>query len=118
MYLLRKYEADFVASGHTHSDAINRIDWAPYGDSPGQLVSINTCGAEPPVDGKAILMSRTTDDYGGYRLITAAGGELTSWGFPGAEGDPDSRLSIPGWEGLQVGAGAVNDYTKYRVTAR
>jgi 3',5'-cyclic AMP phosphodiesterase CpdA len=114
MYLLRKYEADFVASGHTHSDAINRIDWAPYGDSPGQVVSINTCGAEPPVDGKSLLLDRTSADYGGYRLITAREGELESWGFPGAAADPDSKWSIPGWQGLQVGAGEVNDYTKYR----
>ncbi len=114
MYLLRKYEADFVASGHTHSDAINRIDWAPYGDSPGQVVSINTIASEPPVDGKSLLLDRTSEDYGGFRLITAAGGELTGWGFPGADGDPDNKWSIPGWQGLQVGAGAVNDYTKYR----
>ncbi|MEW6555440.1 MAG: metallophosphoesterase [Actinomycetota bacterium] len=114
MYLLREHEVDFVASGHTHSDAINCVDWAPYGDSPGQVVSINTIGAEPPVDGKAILMSRASAEYGGYRLITAAGGALTGWGFPGAEGDPECKHSIPGWEGLLVGAGEVNDYMKYR----
>lgn len=116
VYLLRRYEADFVASGHTHSDAIDRIDWAPYGESPGQLVSINTTGAEPPVDGKAILVDRTSGDYGGYCLITAEGGELTGWGFAGASGDPNGKWSIPGWEGLQVGAGAVNNYKKYRVS--
>ncbi len=114
MYLLRKYEVDFVASGHTHNDAVNRIDWAPYGSSPGQVVSINTCGAEPPVDGKSVLLDKTSEDYAGYRLITARAGELTGWGFPGAAGDPDHKWSIPGWSGLQVGAGAVNDYTRYR----
>jgi 3',5'-cyclic AMP phosphodiesterase CpdA len=114
VYLLRKYEVAFVASGHNHGDAINRIDWAPYGDSPGQLVSINTCAAEPPVDGKAILMNRTAEKYAGYRLINTEGGELASWGLAGAGGDPDHKWSIPGWAGLQVGAGAVNDYTKYR----
>ncbi|NPV58708.1 MAG: hypothetical protein HPY75_03470 [Actinobacteria bacterium] len=112
--LLRKHEVDFVASGHTHNDAINRVNWAPYGDSTGQLVSINTCGAEPPVDGKSLLLDKTSEDYAGFRLITASGGELTGWGFPGASGDPDDKWSIPGWSGLQVGAGAVNDYTKYR----
>ncbi len=114
MYLLRKYEAAFVASGHAHSDAINRIDWAPYGDSPGQVVSINTCASEPPVDGKSLLMDRTSEGYGGYRLLDIEDGELKGWGFPGADGDPDSKWSIPGWCGLQVGAGAVNEYTLYR----
>jgi len=112
--LLRKYKAAFIASGHTHNDAIDRIDWAPYGDSPGQLVSINTCGSEPPVDGKSLLLDRTSEDYGGYRLITVEDGALTGWGFSGAEGDPDGKWSIPGWSGLQVGAGVVNDYKLYR----
>jgi predicted phosphodiesterase len=114
MYLLRKYEAEFIASGHTHDDTITRIDWAPYGDDAGQVVSINTCGSEPPVDGKSLLIDRTSEDYGGFRLITVEGGDLASWGFPGADSDPDSKWSIPGWSGLQIGAGAVNDYTKYR----
>ncbi len=114
MYLLRRHEADFVASGHTHNDAVNRIEWAPYGSSPGELVSINTCGAEPPVDGKSVLLGKTSEDYAGYRLITCSGGELTGWGFPGAAGDPGGKWSIPGWSGLQVGAGAVNDYNIYR----
>ncbi len=114
MYLLRRHEADFIASGHTHNDAINRIDWAPYGGSPGQVVSINTCASEPPVDGKSILLDRTSEDYGGYRLITVEDNELSGWGFAGAGGDPDDKWSIPGWSGLQVGAGAVNDYSKYR----
>ena len=114
MYLLRKYEAAFVASGHTHNDAINRIDWAPYGDSPGQVVSINTCGAEPPVDGKSALIDKTSEGYGGYRLISIKDGELEAWGFTGAASDPDGKWSIPAWSGLQVGAGAVNDYSKYR----
>lgn len=113
-YLLRKYEAAFVASGHTHNDAINRVDWAPYGDSSGQVVSINTCGAEPPVDGKSLLLDRTSEDYGGYRLITVEDGELAGWGFPGAACDPNGKWSIPGWSGLQVGAGAVNDNARYR----
>lgn len=114
MYLLRKHEVDFVASGHTHEDDINRIDWAPYGGSHGQVVSINTCGAEPPVDGRSLLMDRTSEGYGGYRLITTRGGKLAGWGFPGATGDPDSKWSIPGWAGLVVGGGGVNDYAKYR----
>ncbi|MBN2026518.1 MAG: metallophosphoesterase [Actinobacteria bacterium] len=114
MYLLRKYEAAFVASGHVHSDAINTVDWAPYGDSPGQVVSINTCASEPPVDGNSLLMDRTSEGYGGYRILDIEDGELVSWGFPGADGDPDDKWSIPGWSGLQVGAGAVNDYTLYR----
>ncbi len=114
MYLLRKYEVDFIASGHTHNDAIDKIDWAPYGSSPGQVVSINTCGSEPPVDGKSLLLDKTSQDFGGYRLISVEGGELAGWGFPGAGGDPDNKWSIPGWSGLQVGAGAVNDYSKYR----
>jgi hypothetical protein len=114
MYLLRKYEAAFVASGHVHNDAINKVDWAPYGDSLGQVVSINTCASEPPVDGKSLLLDRTSEDYGGYRLITVEDGELAGWGFPGADSDPDSKWSIPGWSGLQVGAGDVNDYTLYR----
>jgi len=41
-------------------------------------------------------------------------GSLAGWGFAGAAGDPDSKWSIPGWSGLQVGAGEVNDYSKYR----
>ena len=114
MYLARKYEVDFIASGHTHSDAINRVEWAPYGDSPGEVVSINTCGSEPPVDGKSILLDRTSEDYGGYRLIGIDEGGLAGWGFAGADGDPDNKWSIPGWQGLQVGAGAVNDYNLYR----
>ncbi len=114
MYLARKYEVDFIASGHTHNDAINKVDWAPYGDSPGQVVSINTCGAEPPVDGDSLLLDKTSNDYGGYRLITVNDDALSGWGFAGAEGDPDSKWSIPGWSGLQVGAGAVNDYDLYR----
>lgn len=114
MYLLRKYEVAFVASGHTHSDAVNRVDWAPYGDAPGQVLSINTTGAEPPVDGDSFLLDRTSEDYGGYRLITIRDCRLVDWGFAGMEGDPDRKWSIPGWEGLEVGAGAVNDYTRYR----
>lgn len=114
MYLMRKYEVDFVASGHTHSDAVNRVDWAPYGSSPGQLVSINTSASEPPVDGPSFLIDGTSEDYGGYRLITVEDGALSGWGFAGAGGDADCKWSIPGWQGLAVGAGKVNDYSKYR----
>jgi hypothetical protein len=114
VYLMRKYEVDFVASGHTHSDNITRIDWAPYGGSPGELVSINTIAVEPPVDGESILLDEAAEKYGGYRLICIEDGELADWGFAGSEGDPDCEYSIPGWEGLTVGAGAVNDYLAYR----
>ena len=114
MYLLRKHEVDFVASGHMHEDAVNRIAWAPYGGAEGELVSINTCAAEPPVDGNALLVPRSAEGYGGFRLITTRGGDLASWGFAGASGDPDAKWSIPGWAGLQVGAGEVNDYMRYR----
>jgi len=114
VYLMRKYEVDFVASGHTHSDNITRIDWAPYGGSPGELVSINTIAVEPPVDGKSLLLDPVAEKYGGYRLICIEDGELGDWGFAGSEGDPDYSYSIPGWEGLTVGAGAVNDYLAYR----
>ena len=114
MYLARKYEVDFIASGHTHSDAISRVDWAPYGDSPGEVVSINTIASEPPVDGDSLLVDGTSEKYGGYRLITVDDGALSSWGFPGTEGDPDCKWSIPGWSGLQVGEGADNDYALYR----
>ncbi|MBC7246411.1 MAG: metallophosphoesterase [Actinobacteria bacterium] len=114
MYLLRRHEVAFVASGHTHSDAINAVDWEPYGDGPGRVVSINTTGAEPPVDGKSLLMDKTSENYGGYRLITIRDGELREWGFAGAGGDAERRWSIPGWEGLRVGAGAVNGYDVYR----
>lgn len=114
MYLLRKYEVAFVASGHTHSDAVNAVDWEPYGEGPGRVVSINTTGAEPPVDGKSLLMDKTSESYGGYRLISIKDGELHEWGFAGADGDAACKWSIPGWEGLQVGAGAVNDYNIYR----
>lgn len=114
MYLLRRYEVDFVASGHTHNDAVNRVAWTPHGGSPGELVSINTCGAEPSVDGKSLLIGRTSEDYAGYRLIETRGGDLVRWGFPGAEGNPDDKWSIPGWSGLLVGAGEVNDYMIYR----
>ncbi len=114
MYLLRRHEVAFVASGHTHSDAINAVDWEPLGDGHGRVVSINTTASEPPVDGKSLLMDKTSESYGGYRLISIENGELEEWGFAGAEGDAGCQWSIPGWEGLQVGAGAVNDYTVYR----
>ncbi|MGQ9475255.1 MAG: metallophosphoesterase family protein [Actinomycetota bacterium] len=114
MYLFRKYEVSFVATGHTHSDAINRVPWAPYGSSPGEVVCINTTAAEIPVDGNSFLLKRASEGYAGYRLITVRDCHLSDWGFAGAEGDPDRRWSIPGWEGLRVGAGEVNDYTKYR----
>ncbi len=114
MYLLRKYEVSFVATGHTHSDAVNRVEWAPYGSSPGEVVCINTTGAEIPVDGNSLLLDRTSQGYAGFRLITIRDCRLSEWGFPGAEGDPDRKWSIPGWEGLAVGAGEVNEYTKYR----
>jgi len=114
MYLLRKYEVSFVATGHTHSDAVNRVGWFPYGDSPGEVVCINTTGAEIPVDGNSLLMDRASEGYGGFRLITIRDCRLYDWGFAGADGDPDRKWSIPGWEGLAVGAGEVNDYQKYR----
>jgi 3',5'-cyclic AMP phosphodiesterase CpdA len=114
MYLLRKYEVSFVASGHEHRDAVSRIDWAPYGGSPGQLVSINTTASEPPVDGESLLMDRTSEDYAGYRLISIEDAKLDEWGFAGANGDPDRKWSIPGWEGLEIGKGKVNSYSLYR----
>ncbi len=114
LYLLRRYEVSFVASGHTHNDAVNRVDWSPYGRSPGQLISINTTAVEPPVDGKALFVDRTSESYGGFRIITIRDGHLAEWGFAGAEGDPDRKWSVPGWSGLVVGGGPVNAYDIYR----
>ncbi len=110
--MMKTYDVAFWCTGHAHSDWVSTVPWY---DGTGQVRAINTDASEPPVDGESLMLSGSDSTYGGYRLLTLEGGQLTSWGFAGEENDANSRNSIPGWAGLTVGAtSAVNDYTKYR----
>jgi len=121
VYLMRKYKVAFEASGHAHSD------WVGGGngwyDGGGEVVAINTAACEVPVAENGVqnlLTPGTTqksNKYGGFRMLSIDDGSLVNWGFAGTEGDTNTKWSIPGWAGLEVGATAdppVNGYLKYR----
>lgn len=113
--LMRRDRVAFEGWGDSHSDRIVR--GYPWYDGGGEVIGVNTTSSEIGVDAFAFegQVARTSDEYAGYRMLTLSGGRLVSWGFQGADADPDSKWSIPGWAGVEVGPAApVNDPWKYR----
>ncbi len=115
VYLMRAYDVAFEASGHAHSDWVGTVGWY---DGTGELKAINTTAVSIPVGNEA-LISKSSADYAGFRLMTISDGDLVSWGLPGAAADPTNRFSIPGWQGIGVGTAtpenpAPNGYEIYQ----
>ena len=115
VHLMRSFNVAFEASGHAHSDWVEKVNWY---DGTGDLVAINSSAAAIPVGDEA-LISKASADYAGFRLLTISDGDLVSWGLPGADDDPMTRHSIPGWQGLGAGTAtpenpAPNGYDTYR----
>ncbi len=115
VYLMRSYDVSFEASGHAHSDWVGQVPWY---DGAGQLTAINTTACEIPV-GDESLTSKASADYAGFRMISISDGKLVSWGLPGADNDPLTKWSIPGWQGIGVGTAtpenpAPNSFGVYR----
>lgn len=105
VYLMRACDVAFEASGHAHSDWVGRVPWY---DGTGQLTAMNTTACEIPVGNEA-LTSRASADYAGFRMIAISDGNLVGWGLPGADSDPLTRWSIPGWQGIGVGTATPAD---------
>jgi len=117
--LMRRNRVAFNAWGDSHDDRI--VKGYPWDDGEGEVVGINTTSSGIHVDEKGLAFEtpRASYEYAGYRLIPIENGSLVpgAWGFPGVNGDPDNKWSIPGWEGLTVGATAdENSYLDYRNT--
>ena len=99
VYLMRTNDVAFEASGHAHSDWVGKVPWY---DAGGDLMALNTTASPVPV-GEESLTDKASADYGGFRMLTINDGKLTSWGLPGANNDPMTKWSIPGWQGVGVG---------------
>jgi len=99
VYLMRTNDVAFEASGHAHSDWVGKVPWY---DAGGALTALNTAASPIPV-GEESLTDKASANYGGFRMLTINDGKLTSWGLPGANNDPMTKWSIPGWQGVGVG---------------
>jgi hypothetical protein len=90
----------------------------PWYDGTGNLTALNTTSCEIGV-GPEKLISAASREYAGFRMISISNGELVSWGLAGADNDPLTKWSIPGWQGLGVGTATAanptpNGYEIYR----
>jgi Calcineurin-like phosphoesterase len=115
VYLMRSNNVAFEASGHAHSDWVGQVPWY---DGTGSLTALNTTSCEIPV-GPETLISPTAEEYAGFRMLGISGGKLVGWGLAGANSDPMTKWSIPGWQGLGVGTAtpanpAPNGFEIYR----
>lgn len=104
-YLLRSNDVAFESSGHIHSDWVGKVRWY---DGKGQTICLNTVASEIPVkDGES------STNYAGYRMISIDNGQVTDWGLPGGNNDPNHTYSIPGWANINVGNGLQNGSATY-----
>ena len=99
VYLMRSYDVAFEASGHAHSDWVGQVPWY---DGSGNLLALNATSCEIPV-GPETLLSPAAQEYAGFRMLSISNGKLVGWGLAGANNDPLTKWSIPGWQGIGVG---------------